>query len=148
VWWPQLAVAVLILAGAGIVVAGRPVAGRRVVLGAFAAFAIVHAALPLRTAFERMDLDLLADELALQPGIQAGANWVTPHIEGVVWGVDNSVSWVFVERAAGDVFVIDAVGQRDPALWCVVRIIDAEDISIPDGVLRVGEWMALPPDTP
>jgi 4-amino-4-deoxy-L-arabinose transferase-like glycosyltransferase len=147
-WWPQIVVALLMLAGAGIVFAGREAAGRRVTLGAFAVFAIVHAALPLRTAFQRMDLDLLAEEVAIQPGIDAGANWVTPHIEGVVWGVDNSVSWVFVERAAGDVFIIESVDQRDPSLWCLVREIDAGGVAIPGDALRVGDWLALPPETP
>jgi 4-amino-4-deoxy-L-arabinose transferase-like glycosyltransferase len=132
VWWPQLVASAAVLVGVGFVLVGRRVPGRVIVLGAFGAFAILHAALPLRTAFVRADLDLLAEELALQPGIDAGANWVTPHIEGVVWGVDNSVSWVFVERVAGDVFVIESVHRRDPALWCLVREVDLENTPVPD----------------
>jgi 4-amino-4-deoxy-L-arabinose transferase-like glycosyltransferase len=145
-WWPQVVVAVVMLVV--LVFAGRRPSGRAIVLGVFVAFAAVHAALPLRTAFDRADLDLLSEELARAPGIEAGVIWVAPGSELAAWGigVDNSVSWIFLERAADEVTVVESLADRDPRLWCVVRAKDLEDHAPRPGALRRGDWLALPPE--
>ena len=140
-WWPQVAVAGMMLVGVIVWLGGRARIGRQITFAVFAGFALVHAALPLRTAFTRSEIDLFTERLVLEPRISNGAVAVLPGIQA-----DNSVTWVHLERAAGDVEIVEDLSFRDPDRWCVVRREDLGEFELPEGTLLHGIWIALPPE--
>lgn len=101
---------------------------------------MVHAALPLRSADARLDIDRLALDLAGAPGIERGVVLVIPPSE-----VADSVVYVHLERAADHVRVAGSMAGRDPGRWCVVRQGDLG--AVPAGALVRGGWVALAPET-
>jgi len=141
-WWPQVAVAGMMLVGVVMWFGGRARIGRQITLAVFAGFALVHAALPLRTAFTRSDIDLFSEELALESRISGGVVSVLPTVED-----DSSVIYVHLERAAGNVEVVKDLSRRDPDRWCVIRREDLGEFELPEGSLVHDNWVGLPPET-
>lgn len=137
-WWPQVAAAAMMALGVAVWLSGRQRIGRQITLVVFAGFAIAHAALPLRTAFTRLPIDRLAVELVRAPEIGRGVDLVTPPSE-----VADSVVYLHLERAAGQVAVVPTLADRDPGRWCVIRAADLDQV--PSGAIREGEWVALGP---
>jgi 4-amino-4-deoxy-L-arabinose transferase-like glycosyltransferase len=140
-WWPQVAVSGMMLIGVVVWLGGRARTGRQITLAVFAGFALVHAALPLRTAFTRSEIDLFSEDLATEPRISDGVVSVHPAVED-----DSSVIYVHLERAAGNVEVVRDLSGRDPDRWCVIRREDLGDIALPEGSLVHGSWIGLPPE--
>ena len=141
-WWPQVAVAGMLLVGVVMWFGGRVRIGRQITLAVFAGFALVHVALPLRTAFTRSEIDLFSEELALESWISGGVVSVLPTVED-----DSSVIYVHLERAAGNVEVVDDLSGRDPDRWCVIRREDLGEFELPEGSLVHDNWIGLPPET-
>jgi hypothetical protein len=142
-WWPQVAVAGMMLVGVVVWLGGRARIGRQITLAVFAGFALVQATLPLRTAFTRSDIDLFTEELALEPRINKGVVAVLPGIQA-----ENSVIWAHLERAANKVEVVEDLSFRDPGRWCVIRRLDPGEFELPEGSLVRGDWAGIPPETP